>query len=83
MSGYENETCNGCQFRAVGFRMDPCCYCDRNALADSQDGRGDYFKPSLECRQVRALERIAKAIGVYGEGSYPCAYLNTHAEPED
>lgn len=67
-SDYENETCEGC----VHLELDACG--NQNNWVDSPNVGGAplrpsvyddsegclYFTPSLECRKVRALERIAR-----------------------
>ncbi len=68
MSDYSRETCEGC----LHFLL-PCS--DENPYYCLNHGKGtasdflltpshccDQFAPSLQCRQVRALERIASAV---------------------
>ncbi len=64
---YENETCEGCVMMSDANEGEwDCChptgsgrYCVSPHASDDQC---DGFAPSLQCRQVRALERIAAKI---------------------
>jgi hypothetical protein len=58
---YESETCEGCTW----LHKLRCCHESRedaSGYVHWTDDRCEYFAPSLQCRQVRALERIGKAI---------------------
>ena len=52
----DNETCDGC----IGFSGGVCLGDSRVMLP--HDKACDNFIPSLECRQVRALELIAETL---------------------
>jgi hypothetical protein len=59
---YENETCEGCVWRGETRRPSgvSCGGCTR--CEDSDHDLPDHFAPSLECRKVRALERLASCV---------------------
>jgi len=69
MGDYENETCEGCRFfdsndmecDLTGIILDIDCYQERPC------GEGSFI-PSLQCRQVRALERIAMCVQIDPDG---------------
>jgi hypothetical protein len=60
---YENETCDACKHSCGDDPM----YCDNDARDASnpevaRDYRCPLFAPSLECRKVRALEKLADRV---------------------
>lgn len=54
-AGYDGERCEGCA------SFTPSCEYKGGPKADSS--ACEDFKPSLQCRPVRALERIADSLG--------------------
>lgn len=67
---YENETCESCKY--FDYEVDVCHHA-KNARGYDNIGRVqpshrkqwercEYLTPSLECRQVRALERLAECV---------------------
>jgi hypothetical protein len=61
---YDRETCEGCVRR--NYSVGPvgnCSDCMRSpGNVDSDHDLPDHFIPSLQCHQVRALERIADSL---------------------
>lgn len=56
---YENETCEGCRYFWRGGDNDSCLLKGQgHATRKDVDWRCEDFEPSLQCRQVRALEWI-------------------------
>ena len=76
MPNYENETCLSCHFfYDLGSDEEDWCR-HKTIIAEmarhwpALDDHCDFFVPSLECRKVRALERLAgcvKTLSVSGE----------------
>jgi hypothetical protein len=68
MPNYENETCLSCHFFRTEDRDIFAC---ANKTIVDEDLKGwpcnddycDQFTPSLECRKVRALEKLATSMG--------------------
>lgn len=63
MNKGDTETCDGCVGPDVLPGLVGCGDCVRYpGNKDSDHELPDHFKPSLQCRQVRALERIADSL---------------------
>jgi hypothetical protein len=61
---YENETCEGCIHLINGDGRSDCHASDHPDYEGEVDRglRCDNFAPSLECRKVLALEKLAKCV---------------------
>jgi hypothetical protein len=73
MSDYENETCEGC----VHYEQNEgefVCMCSGTPPRPSPGDRCEHFVPSLKCRQVRALERLAKMVSDDGIATVATGY---------
>ncbi len=62
MPNYENETCEGCAHYAILNERVTCTMNDEVVCPGYKATNCEEFTPSLECRKVRALERLAKAV---------------------
>lgn len=67
MSDYSKETCEGCVYWSA--KTIKCGHPDKTYEDRSQPymfpwERCDEFAPSLQCRQVRALEKIAERLQI-------------------
>ena len=61
-SEYKNETCGGCAWFSE-FSGPSCTKQDCETNSAYGGGHGcDHFTPSIQCRQVLALEEIAAAL---------------------
>jgi hypothetical protein len=71
---YQNETCEGCLLFYPGADSQICTVERRNKtealrpVVKQYPGPShcDRFRPSLQCRQVRALERLSQLLDVVG-----------------
>jgi hypothetical protein len=61
---YDGERCEGC----VSWDPDlaQCNFGPKPEIAFSNQPACDQFEPDLQCRQVRALERLASLMGAPG-----------------
>ena len=83
MPNYENETCLSCHFfYDLGSDEEDWCR-HKTIIAEmarhwpALDDHCDLFVPSLECRNTRALEHMAKSFQVNESGF---AYLKVSTE---
>jgi hypothetical protein len=67
---YENETCEGCKLFFITGDVDEDV-CMKNGNMAAPDGRCDQFTPSLLCRKVRALEKLATCVGHHIGADHP------------
>ena len=59
MSEYENETCERCaSYEALEAGYEDCTHPEGGHDVHAQLDACEHFTPSLQCRQVRALEQI-------------------------
>ncbi len=65
MPDYTNESCAGCLFfftKTDGADICKDVEMSRDDGWPNRDDRCTEFEPSLECRQVRALEKLANCV---------------------
>jgi len=81
---YDGETCEGCVRREWNIGLGGCSDCRRRPdNQESDHDLPDSFAPSLQCRQVRALEKLtalADCTGYAGRGSLPVIWTKERGE---